>query len=120
MGVSEVRIPSGTPVATLSGQPEGKRKRPSSKPGGNLAGTAQSQDLCARYHTILPRLSTDTSAEVSPTRRVSGGSQIGGLGNLGDAQYQTFHSVSDTPVFVVCRDGTLYEIVPDDVRRQGP
>jgi hypothetical protein len=35
-------------------------------------------------------------------------------------QYQTFRSVSDTHVFVVCRDGTFYESVPEDVRRQGP
>ena len=35
-------------------------------------------------------------------------------------QYQTFRSVSDTLVFVICRDGTFYEIVPDDIRRQGP
>jgi hypothetical protein len=35
-------------------------------------------------------------------------------------QYQTFRSVSDTHVFVVCRDGTFYDRVPGDVRRQGP
>ena len=35
-------------------------------------------------------------------------------------QYQTFRSVSDNHVFVVCRDGTFYEIVPEDVRKQGP
>ena len=34
--------------------------------------------------------------------------------------YQTFRSVSDNHVFVVCRDGTFYEIVPEDVRKQGP
>jgi hypothetical protein len=28
--------------------------------------------------------------------------------------------VSDNHVFVVCRDGTFYEIVPDDVRKRGP
>ena len=28
-------------------------------------------------------------------------------------QYQTFRSISDNHVFVVCRDGTFYEIVPD-------
>ena len=39
---------------------------------------------------------------------------------LGAAQYQTFRSVSDNRVFVVCRDGTFYEIVPADVRMQGP
>jgi len=27
-------------------------------------------------------------------------------------QYQTLRSVSDQPVFVVCRDGTFYERVP--------
>ena len=37
-----------------------------------------------------------------------------------DDRYQTFRSVSDDHVFVVCRDGTFYEIVPDDVRKQGP
>ena len=35
-------------------------------------------------------------------------------------QYQTFRSVSDNHVFVVCRDGTFYESVPDNVRKQGP
>ena len=35
-------------------------------------------------------------------------------------QYQTFRSVSDNHVFVVCRDGTFYEIVPEDVLKQGP
>jgi hypothetical protein len=35
-------------------------------------------------------------------------------------QYQTLRSVSDHHVFVVCLDGTFYEIVPEDVRKQGP
>jgi hypothetical protein len=35
-------------------------------------------------------------------------------------QYQTLRSVSDNHVFVVCRDGTFYESVPADVRKQGP
>ena len=35
-------------------------------------------------------------------------------------QYQTFRSVSDNHVFVVCRDGAFYEFVPGDIRRQGP
>jgi len=35
-------------------------------------------------------------------------------------QYQTLRSVSDNHVFVVCRDGTFYELVPDDVRKLGP
>ena len=34
--------------------------------------------------------------------------------------YQSFRSVSDTHVFVLCRDGTFYEIVPQDIRKQGP
>ena len=34
-------------------------------------------------------------------------------------QYQTFRSVSDQHVFVVCYDGTFYERVPQDVRKQG-
>ena len=34
--------------------------------------------------------------------------------------YQTFRSVSDTHVFVICRDGTFYDAVPADVRKQGP
>ena len=34
--------------------------------------------------------------------------------------YQTFRSVSDVHVFVLCYKGTLYEAVPDDVRKQGP
>ena len=35
-------------------------------------------------------------------------------------KYQTLRFVSDNHVFVVCRDGTFYKTVPDDVRRQGP
>ena len=35
-------------------------------------------------------------------------------------QYQTLRSVSDHHVFVLCRDGTFYERVPNDVRRLGP
>ncbi len=35
-------------------------------------------------------------------------------------QYQTLRSVSDHHVFVVCRDGSFYELVPGDVRKQGP
>jgi hypothetical protein len=31
-----------------------------------------------------------------------------------------FRSVSDNHVFVICRDGTFYELVPEDVRHQGP
>jgi hypothetical protein len=34
--------------------------------------------------------------------------------------YQTFRSVSDVHVFVVCLDGSFYERVPDDMRRLGP
>ena len=34
--------------------------------------------------------------------------------------YQTFRSVSDVHVFVICRDGTFYESVPAEVRKQGP
>ena len=37
-----------------------------------------------------------------------------------DAQYQTLRSVSDQHIFVVCRDGAFYEIVPEDIRKQGP
>jgi hypothetical protein len=36
------------------------------------------------------------------------------------ANYQTLRSVSDNHVFVVCRDGTFYEFVPEEVRKQGP
>jgi hypothetical protein len=36
------------------------------------------------------------------------------------AQYQTFCSVSDVHVFVLCYDGRFYDAVPDDVRKQGP
>ena len=39
---------------------------------------------------------------------------------MGDAQYQTFRSVSDVHLFVVCRDGSFYDAVPPDVRKQGP
>src|SRR5271169_6838949 len=35
-------------------------------------------------------------------------------------QYQTLRSVSENHVFVVCRDGTFYELVPEAVRKQGP
>ena len=35
-------------------------------------------------------------------------------------QYQTFRSVSDLHVFVLCYDGSFYERVPEDVRKQGP
>ena len=35
-------------------------------------------------------------------------------------RYQTFRSVSDVHVFVLCYDGTFYERVPADVRKQGP
>ena len=34
--------------------------------------------------------------------------------------YQTLRSVSDHHVFVVCRDGSFYELVPGEVRRLGP
>ena len=34
-------------------------------------------------------------------------------------QYQTLRSVSDHHVFVVCRDGSFYELVPAEVRKQG-
>ena len=33
---------------------------------------------------------------------------------------QILRSVSDNHVFVVCRDGAFYELVPEDVRKQGP
>jgi hypothetical protein len=35
-------------------------------------------------------------------------------------QYQTLRSVSDNHLFVVCRGGAFYELVPDEVRKQGP
>jgi hypothetical protein len=35
-------------------------------------------------------------------------------------RYQALRSVSDNHVFLVCRDGTFYELVPADVRKQGP
>ena len=35
-------------------------------------------------------------------------------------QYQSFRSVSDNHVFVLCYDGGFYDHVPDDVRRLGP
>ena len=37
-----------------------------------------------------------------------------------DMHYQTLRSVSDHHVFVVCRDGSFYDAVPADVRKQGP
>ena len=35
-------------------------------------------------------------------------------------RYQTFRSVSDVHVFVLCYDGSFYESVPEDVRKQRP
>ena len=35
-------------------------------------------------------------------------------------RYQTFRSFSDVHVFVLCYDGSFYERVPDDIRKQGP
>ena len=35
-------------------------------------------------------------------------------------RYQTFRSFSDLHVFVLCYEGTFYEAVPADVRKQGP
>jgi hypothetical protein len=35
-------------------------------------------------------------------------------------RYQTFRSVSDLHLFVVCRDGAFYDSVPHDTRRRGP
>jgi hypothetical protein len=35
-------------------------------------------------------------------------------------RYQTLRSISDVHVFVLCYDGTFYERVPQDVRKQGP
>ena len=35
-------------------------------------------------------------------------------------RYQTFRSGSDVHVFVLCYDGSFYERVPEDVRKQGP
>jgi hypothetical protein len=34
--------------------------------------------------------------------------------------YQTLRSVSNHHVFVLCYDGSFYDAVPDDVRKQGP
>jgi len=34
-------------------------------------------------------------------------------------QYQTLRSVSDHHGFVICRDGSFYEL-PDHIRHQGP
>jgi hypothetical protein len=33
---------------------------------------------------------------------------------------QTFRSVSAVHVFVLCYDGSFYDAVPEDVRKQGP
>jgi hypothetical protein len=35
-------------------------------------------------------------------------------------RYQTLRSVSDNHVFVVCRDGAFYELVPEEVQHLGP
>ena len=34
--------------------------------------------------------------------------------------YQTFRSVSDNHLFIVCLEDKFYEIVPADIRSQGP
>ena len=39
---------------------------------------------------------------------------------LPSVHYQTFRSVSDVHVFVLCYDGKFYDVVPDEVRKQGP
>ena len=39
---------------------------------------------------------------------------------MDEVRYQPFRSVSDNHVFVVCRDGSFYESVPEDIRKQGP
>jgi hypothetical protein len=35
-------------------------------------------------------------------------------------QYQILRSVSDHHVFVLCCEGSFYELVPEEVRKQGP
>jgi hypothetical protein len=35
-------------------------------------------------------------------------------------RYQAFRSVSDAHVLVLCYEGTFYESIPADVRKQGP
>ena len=39
---------------------------------------------------------------------------------MDDTRYQTLRSVSDVHVFLLCYDGSFYERVPADVRKQGP
>ena len=39
---------------------------------------------------------------------------------MDDTRYQTFRSISDLHVFVLCYDGSFYDAVPADVRKQGP
>jgi hypothetical protein len=39
---------------------------------------------------------------------------------MDEARYQTFRSVSDVHVFVLCYDGSFYESVPEEDRKQGP
>ena len=39
---------------------------------------------------------------------------------MASGQYQTFRSVTDVHVFVLCYDGSFYESVPEHVRKQGP
>jgi hypothetical protein len=37
-----------------------------------------------------------------------------------EARYQSFRSVSDNHLFIVCLEDKFYEIVPADIRKQGP
>ena len=39
---------------------------------------------------------------------------------MDEARYQTFRSVSDVHVFVLCYDGKFYDAVPDVIRKSGP
>ena len=53
-------------------------------------------------------------------RKANTARRRGGLLYVALMQYQTLRSVSDHHVFVICRDGSFYEFVPRDVRKQGP
>jgi hypothetical protein len=38
---------------------------------------------------------------------------------MDEARYQTFRSVSDVHVFVLCYDGSFYETIPEEIRKLG-
>jgi len=70
-----------------------------------------------RRLTLLPSAVT---ARSSMTSGASGHLNQSSSGEDLTVRYQTLRSVSDLHVFVVCHDDRFYELVPLEVRRQGP